>query len=54
MAAKKTKGKRFTKTGKYEIRAKKGRERSFTGTLLKTFNIGGLRLAIFSVPKTRL
>lgn len=54
MAAKKTKGKRLTKTGKYEIKAKKGRERSFTGTLLQTFNIGDIRLAIFSVPKSKL
>lgn len=50
MAAKK-KGKRLTKTGRYEIKAKAGRERSFTGTLLRSFNFGGKRIAIFSVPK---
>lgn len=44
-------GKRLTKTGKYEIKAKVGRERSFTGTLLGSVNSGAKRLAIFSVPK---
>ena len=29
----------------------KGRNRVFVGTLLKTFNFGKQRLAIFSVPK---
>jgi len=58
MAAKKAKkarkGKRLTKTGKYEIKAQQGRERSFIGTLLNTFNFGPKRIAIFSVPKSKL
>jgi hypothetical protein len=45
------KGKRFTKTGKWKISSMKGRARAFTGTLLKTFNLGRRRIAIFSVPK---
>lgn len=44
-------GKRLTKTGKWKIMATVGRRRVFTGTLLKTFNLGKRRLAIFSVPK---
>ena len=49
--AKTRKGKKMTKTGGYKISTTKGRQRSFRGTLLKTFNVGNLRLAIFSVPK---
>ena len=47
------KGKKMTKTGSYKITATKGTKRSFRGTLLKTFNIGNFRLAIFSVPKRK-
>lgn len=47
------KGKKLTRTGSYDILARKGRKRRFRGTLLKTFNVGKLRLAIFSVPKRR-
>lgn len=47
------KGKKMTKTGRYEIVATEGRKRSFRGTLLKTFNLGKRRLAIFSVPKPK-
>ncbi len=53
-ARKSRKGKRLTKTGKYEIKPTKGRERSFKGTLLQTFNLGQKRIAIFSVPKNKL
>ena len=44
-------GEKMTKTGRWVLKPKKGREREFTGTLLKTFNFGKNRLAIFSVPK---
>jgi hypothetical protein len=47
------KGKKLTRTGHYEISAIEGRKRSFRGILLKTFNLGRLRLAIFSIPKPR-
>ena len=47
------KGKRHTKTVKYTIATTKGRPRLFTATLLKSFNLGKKRLAIFSVPKSR-
>jgi hypothetical protein len=48
------KGKRLTKTGKYLMRPKKGKEREFTGTLVDTINYGKLRLAVFKVPKSRI
>ena len=51
--AKTKKGKKMTRTGSYDIVAREGRARGFRGTLLKTFNIGKLRLAIFSVPKRK-
>jgi hypothetical protein len=51
--AKPRKGKKLTKTGKYKIETTKGRWRNFRGTLLKTFNVGNVRLAIFSVPKPK-
>ena len=51
--AKTKKGKKMTKTGSYDIVATKGRQRKFRGTLLKTFNVGKTRLAIFSVPKRK-
>jgi len=44
-------GEKMTKTGRWTLKPKKGRQRVFTGTLLKTFNFGKKRLAIFSVPK---
>jgi len=46
-------GKRMTKTGHYDILTTKGKTRKFIGTLLKTFNVGNLRLAIFRVPKRK-
>ncbi len=46
------KGKRLTRTGKWRISSMAGRKRIFTGTLLKSFNLGKRRLAIFSVPKS--
>lgn len=51
--AKHRRGKKMTKTGSYDIVPTKGRERKFRGTLLKTFNLGKRRLAIFSVPKRK-
>ena len=51
--AKTKKGRKMTKTGRYDIVATVGRARKFRGTLLKTFNLGKLRLAIFSVPKPK-
>lgn len=47
------KGKKMTRTGRYDIVATEGRERKFRGTLLRTFNLGKKRLAIFSVPKLK-
>jgi hypothetical protein len=44
-------GEKMTKTGTWKLTPKKGRKREFSGTLLKTFNFGKKRLAIFSVPK---
>lgn len=49
--AKKKKGVKLTKTGKYLMTPKKGKEREFTGTLLETFNLGNKRIAVFSIPK---
>jgi len=51
--AKTKKGKKMTRTGSYDIVAREGRARKFRGTLLKTFNIGKTRIAIFSVPKRK-
>ncbi len=44
-------GQKMTRIGRWVLKPKKGREREFSGTLLKTFNFGDKRLAIFSVPK---
>jgi hypothetical protein len=49
--AKTRRGEKMTRTGSWKLTPKKGRKRDFTGTLLKTFNLGKRRLAIFSVPK---
>jgi hypothetical protein len=49
--AKTQRGEKMTKTGRWILTPKKGREREFSGTLLKTFNFGKNRLAIFSVAK---
>ncbi len=51
MARKPKKGKRMTKGSGWKLKTTTGREREFSGTLLKTFNFGKRRLAIFSVPK---
>ena len=45
------KGEKLMRTGRYLIKTTKGKKRKFYGTLLKTFNFGKLRLALFSVPK---
>jgi hypothetical protein len=45
------KGIKMTKGSKWRLKATKGREREFAGTLIQTFNFGAKRLAIFSVPK---
>lgn len=47
----KRKGKRMTTGSGWRLAPTKGREREFKGTLLKTFNFGAKRLAVFSVPK---
>lgn len=44
-------GKKMTKGSGWDLIATGGRKRRFKGTLLKTFNFGKKRLAIFSVPK---
>ena len=51
MAKRVTRGKHMTRTGSWVLAPKKGRKRSFIGTLLKTINLGSKRIAIFSVPK---
>lgn len=51
--AKTKKGKKMTRIGSYDISPRHGKERKFIGTLLKTFNIGKTRIAIFSVPKPK-
>lgn len=44
-------GKRMTGGAGWVLQTTKGRERAFRATLLKTFNLGHRRIAIFSVPK---
>jgi hypothetical protein len=44
-------GDRMTKGKGWRLAVQKGRKRVFIGTLLETINIGGKRLAIFSVFK---
>lgn len=45
------KGERMTLGAGWRLATTKGKQRVFVGTLLKTFNFGNRRLAIFSVPK---
>jgi hypothetical protein len=45
------KGERMTGGPGWRLATTKGRKRIFAGTLLKTFNFGSRRIAIFSVPK---
>lgn len=45
------KGERMTGGQGWRLATTRGRKRVFVGTLLKTFNFGGRRIAIFSVPK---
>ena len=45
------KGERMTGGNGWRLATTKGRKRVFVGTLLQTINIGGKRIAIFSVPK---
>jgi hypothetical protein len=35
----------------WRLATTKGKKRVFAGTLLKTFNLGSKRIALFSVPK---
>jgi hypothetical protein len=44
-------GERMTKGQGWRLATIRGRKRVFVGTLLKTFNFGSKRLAVFSVPK---
>jgi hypothetical protein len=44
-------GERMTPGQGWRLAIVKGRKRVFVGTLLKTFNFGNKRLAVFSVPK---
>jgi hypothetical protein len=44
-------GERMTGGAGWRLATTKGKKRVFVGTLLKTFNFGKKRLAIFSVPK---
>jgi hypothetical protein len=45
------KGERMTGGRAWRLAATKGKTRIFPATLLKTFNFGKQRIAIFSVPK---
>jgi len=45
------KGERMTGGTGWRLATTRGKKRVFAGTLLKTFNLGRSRLAIFSVPK---
>jgi len=44
-------GERMTKGKGWGLAVIKGDKRVFVGTLLETINLGGKRIAIFSVPK---
>jgi hypothetical protein len=44
-------GERMTGGTGWRLATTKGRKRVFVGTLLKTFNFGKHRLAVFNVPK---
>lgn len=43
-------GERMTPGKGWRLATTKGRRRVFSGTLLVTFNVGGRRVAVFSVP----
>jgi hypothetical protein len=45
------KGERMTGKRGWRLAATQGKTRIFVGTLIDTVNKGGVRLAIFSVPK---
>jgi hypothetical protein len=45
------KGERMTGGAGWRLATTKGRKRIFAATLLRTFNFGKRRIAIFSVPK---
>jgi hypothetical protein len=45
------KGERMTGGAGWRLATTKGRKRVFNGTLIKTLNVGKVRLAIFKVPK---
>jgi hypothetical protein len=45
------KGQRMTGTRGWRLATTKGKRRIFVATLLKTFNMGKTRLAVFSVRK---
>jgi hypothetical protein len=49
--ARKAKGKRLTKTGRYTIEATTGKKRRFAGRLRYSEVVGGVRIAVFTVPK---
>ena len=51
MAGKARKGKRMTRKGKWDLNPRSGLKRTFSGTLLGTFNLGPKRIAVFTVPK---
>ena len=45
-------GERLTRASRWRLAAMTGRKRIFAATLIGTVNRGGVRLAIFSVPKS--
>lgn len=49
--AKKAKGKRLTKTGRWNLEATTGTKRRFVARLQWSKIVGGVRVAIFTVPK---
>ncbi len=44
-------GKRLSR-GRWTLTPKAGKKRTFTGSLLGTFNLGTKRIVVLSVPKT--
>lgn len=49
--AKRAKGKRLTKTGRWTLLSTAGTQRRFVGRLQFSKIVGGVRVAVFTVPK---
>jgi len=51
VVAKRAKGKRLTKTGRWTLLSTAGVSRRFVASLQTTKIVGGVRVALFTVPK---